>query len=152
MGCLHRLHRCGSRRRLLSFSHDCTSTYLIARRCHHMLAAVGCLPSPTSMRDSQYWLSFPHDVTIHTSHFAPQVIHSPEMIEVAQDVPIIRTFLQSLYDCNYAEFFRALGMQGRPQSSPQLAPSQDVVCSPQSQPRQRASATLPCPYEADSSS
>lgn len=36
---------------------------------------------------------------------------SPEMVEVAQDKPLIRTYITSLYECNYGEFFKALGMQ-----------------------------------------
>lgn len=36
---------------------------------------------------------------------------SPEMVEVAQDHPLIRTYITSLYECNYGEFFKALGMQ-----------------------------------------
>jgi hypothetical protein len=39
-----------------------------------------------------------------------QVIASPEMHEVAQERPIVRDYVKSLYDCDYGAFFRALGV------------------------------------------
>eukprot|EP01137_Pigoraptor_chileana_P032398 Opistho-2@21701 len=37
-----------------------------------------------------------------------KVMESPEILEALHDMPDIATYLRSLHDCNYAEFFRSL--------------------------------------------
>lgn len=46
-----------------------------------------------------------------------QMIASPEMIEVAQERPIVQNYVRALYDCNYGAFFRALGMLAWPMAT-----------------------------------
>ena len=41
--------------------------------------------------------------------FLFQVVKGAEILEVMHSLPELRTFLFSLYDCKYAEFFQALG-------------------------------------------
>ena len=42
-------------------------------------------------------------------HYVFQVINGAEILEVLHQLPVIRQFLLSLYECHYAEFFGALG-------------------------------------------
>jgi 26S proteasome regulatory subunit N7 len=44
-----------------------------------------------------------------------QIIASPEVTGVIQDVPLFGNYLMSIYDCNYAKFFVALGALCRTQ-------------------------------------
>lgn len=47
-------------------------------------------------------------LTLDRVTLGKKVINSPEVLAVAHERPIVGTYLKSLYDCNYAEFFRAL--------------------------------------------
>ncbi|ORX50530.1 PCI-domain-containing protein, partial [Hesseltinella vesiculosa] len=38
-----------------------------------------------------------------------KVLDAPEILEVISDIPHLEEFMTSLYNCNYAQFFRALG-------------------------------------------
>jgi len=47
-------------------------------------------------------------VTLERVDLRTKVVKSPEILEVINDIPGLRPFLFSLYQCNYSEFFRAL--------------------------------------------
>jgi len=47
-------------------------------------------------------------VTLERVDLRSKVIKSPEILEVLNDIPGLRPFLFSLFQCNYGEFFRAL--------------------------------------------
>jgi 26S proteasome regulatory subunit N7 len=50
------------------------------------------------VRESQCYIFVPH----------PQIINSPEVIQVVDEIPAIGSYTKSLYNCDYAAFFKAL--------------------------------------------
>lgn len=45
-------------------------------------------------------------VSLDRASIRTKVIHAPEIIQVIRDIPTIHQFLDSLYKCNYKQFFR----------------------------------------------
>lgn len=47
-------------------------------------------------------------LTLNRTDLKRQVIHGPEIQEVLHELPMIKLYLNSLYECNYAKFFTCL--------------------------------------------
>eukprot|EP00123_Amoebidium_parasiticum_P006956 comp17775_c0_seq1/m.17812 comp17775_c0_seq1/g.17812 ORF comp17775_c0_seq1/g.17812 comp17775_c0_seq1/m.17812 type:complete len:389 (-) comp17775_c0_seq1:37-1203(-) len=47
-------------------------------------------------------------LTLDRVQLGKKVVNSPEILEAAHERPILGAYIRSLYDCNYAEFFRSL--------------------------------------------
>ena len=62
-------------------------------------------------------------LTLGRKDFHAKVVECPEVVATGRDVAHLSEFVESLYECRYADFFRALvGLQGRWRRDRYLAP------------------------------
>ena len=48
-------------------------------------------------------------ITLSRPDYKKKVVHSPEILEVVHEVPHLKEFAESLYACDYKQFFKSLG-------------------------------------------
>lgn len=49
-------------------------------------------------------------ITLSRPDYKKKVVHSPEILEVVHEVPHLKEFAESLYACDYKQFFKSLGI------------------------------------------
>jgi 26S proteasome regulatory subunit N7 len=59
-------------------------------------------------KDFVKYTSIAAAVAVQRSEFKKKVLDSPEILEVIHEIPHLESYIQSLYQCKYAEFFKAL--------------------------------------------
>ncbi|KAI8925368.1 26S proteasome subunit RPN7-domain-containing protein [Entophlyctis helioformis] len=49
-------------------------------------------------------------ITLQRPEFKAKVVHAPEILEVIHDIPHLEDYVNSFYECKYAQFFRSLAI------------------------------------------
>ena len=84
-------------------------------RCGERQVGDGLSESLGHVLGSENFLATTRDVlTLGRKDFHAKVVESPEVVATGRDVAHLSEFVESLYECRYADFFRALiGLQVR---------------------------------------